>query len=39
MLSILGYHTFTKRSLASRAAIVLAPIVLIVVIVAAIALR
>lgn len=39
VLSILGYQSFTKRSLPLAAAIVLAPIVLIVAIVAAFALR
>ena len=39
VLSILGYQAFSKRSLPFSAAVVLAPIVLIVVIIAAIALR
>jgi hypothetical protein len=39
VLSILGYQSFTKRSLSFSAAVVLGPIVLIVAIIAVIALR
>jgi Yip1 domain len=39
VLSILGYQSFTKRSLPFSAAVVLGPIVLIVAVIAAIALR
>jgi Yip1 domain len=39
MLSIIGYQSFTKRSLPFSAAVVLGPIVLIVAVIAAIALR